>query len=227
MKKESIYLDDLMRILRGNVPWEFYIELIIRSLAVYLILVFAFRLMGKRLSSRLTRTELAAVASLAAAIGIPLQQPDRGLLPGLLVAVIVVIIQRFVSSRAAKSRTFEKATQGTMSILVKDGKLQLEALKRCHMSRERIFCRLRSHSIRHLGEVKRLYLEANGSFTVINETGPGPGLCILPEVDQDFINELPLSAVEVCSYCGNARQQHEVHCRSCHHEEWVNARGRA
>lgn len=40
---------------------------------------------------------------------------------------------------------------------------------------------LRSGGMIHLGHVKRLYMEANGFFTLIEATAPKPGLSILPE----------------------------------------------
>lgn len=223
MDKFSIHLNDFMRILQGEVPWEFYIELILRAFFVYLVLLGGFRLMGKRMSGRLTRNELAAVASLAAAIGIPLQQPDRGLLPGLIVACVVVVVQQMVAYFASKHERFERATQGSISALVIEGVLQQNEMKNCRMSRERIFSQLRMHSIIHLGQVKRLYLEASGSFTFIKQPQPASGLCILPLTDRAFIDEQPADNKEVCSYCGNSRKENDQSCSECHHHEWVKA----
>jgi uncharacterized membrane protein YcaP (DUF421 family) len=225
MDKDMIRLDDIMRILRGEVPWGFYVELFIRAAVVFVILIASFRLMGKRMASRMTRNELAAVATLAAAIGIPLQTPDRGLVPGLLIAGILILVQRFVASRAAKNESFERSTQGKISTLVEDANLQIAAMKECHISRERIFSTLRSSNIRHLGEVKRLYLEASGSFTVINHPKPEPGLCVLPEVEKDFIAEQKFDQEKkVCSYCGyGQRETKEPVCPNCDHAEWVTA----
>lgn len=225
MDKSEIHLYDLTRILQGEVPLAFYIELLIRAAVVFLLLIFAFRLMGKRMSTRMTRNELAAVATLAAAVGIPLQQPDRGLLPGLLIAGLVVLVQRWVAGRAAANERFERTTQGKINTLVEDACLQIGDMKKCHISRERVFAQLRSSNVRHLGEVQRLYLEANGSFTLIHSPRPVPGLCILPELDKDFIAEQPVEAgKQVCTYCGYGQEQQPAPvCPNCHRDEWVEA----
>jgi hypothetical protein len=224
MDKHDIHFDDIMRILQGNVPWVFYLELVVRALVVYLIIIVALRLMGKRMGKLLTRNELAAVATLSAAIGIPLQTPDRGLLPGLLIAAIVVVLQRGIASLASRKER-ERLTQGHISTLVSESVLQMKAMKECHLSRERIFSNLRGHNIRHLGEVQRLYLEANGSFTLITHPKPSPGLCVLPDVDPVFIREQPFDAAKkICSYCGSAEPPGQsAECANCHHKEWVNA----
>jgi uncharacterized membrane protein YcaP (DUF421 family) len=225
MDKDTIWLDDIRRILQGEVPLAFYVELLLRAVIVYLLLIVAFRLMGKRMSSLMTRNELAAVSTLAAAIGIPLQTPDRGLLPGLLIAGIVILVQRVIASRGAKKGSFERTTQGHISTLVQDARLQLPAMKECHISRERVFSALRCSGIRHLGEVQRLYLEASGSFTVINAPKPSSGLCIFPEKDREIIQEQPVdNSKMVCSYCGHPQPAPQVHhCPNCQHEEWVSA----
>jgi uncharacterized membrane protein YcaP (DUF421 family) len=224
MEKYQIHIDDLMRILQGNVPWEFYLELVIRALVSYAVIIVALRLMGKRMGKLLTRNEVAAVATLAAAIGIPLQTPDRGLLPGLLIAGLVVLFQRYIAHRASKKEQFERLTQGHISTLVTNSVLQIDAMKECHLSRERIFSLLRGHNIRHLGEVQRLYMEASGSFTFVPQPQPAPGLCVLPEIDTQFVDEQPADREKkVCSYCGIAQPQPEVtECRNCNHKKWVH-----
>ena len=97
MKPEEIHITDYMRILLGEVPWSFLIEVVIRIGFIYLLLMVAMRLMGKRMASTLSNSELAALVSLAAAVGVPMLAPDRGMLPALIIAIIVVGIQRLMS----------------------------------------------------------------------------------------------------------------------------------
>jgi uncharacterized membrane protein YcaP (DUF421 family) len=53
------------------------------------------RLMGNRMGKPLTRNELLAIVSLAAANGVALMAADRGLLPVVLIAAIVIGYQRW------------------------------------------------------------------------------------------------------------------------------------
>jgi uncharacterized membrane protein YcaP (DUF421 family) len=225
MDRYTIEWFNLPRLLQGEVPWEFYIELIIRAAVVYLILIVALRLMGKRIARMFTRNELAAVSTLAAAIGIPLQSPDRGLVPGMLVAAIVVVVQRLVAKRTVKSQPFEQLTQGKISTLVEDGCLQPGDMKECRISRERIFSHLRGADVRQLGEVKRLYLEASGSFTLLRAPQPASGLCVLPAWDEDFVAEQQEDKSKVvCNYCGNPQPHNPASsCSNCGEKGFVKA----
>src|SRR4051812_26248520 len=108
MKAEDIHLGDWGRILMGQVPATFFVEAFIRVFFIYLILTVSMRLMGKRMASRISRNELVAMVTMAAAIGIPIQSPDRGLLPAVIIAVLVVLIERGIAAWAFNNQKFEK-----------------------------------------------------------------------------------------------------------------------
>jgi uncharacterized membrane protein YcaP (DUF421 family) len=167
MKKEEIHITDWLRILVGDVPAAFYIELVLRAAIIYLLLMLAMRFMGKRMSGLLSRNELVAMVSLAAAIGTPLTSPDRGILPAVIIAIVVVYIERWISARAFRDEKFERYAIGQLDILVDDAVIDLEVLKKVRISRERLMAELRGSGIKQLGSVKRFYMEASGFFTLI------------------------------------------------------------
>lgn len=90
MNSTDAELWDWMRILLGGVPWIFLIEVIIRVVILYLLLVVSMRIMGKRMSAIISRNEMIAMVSLAAAVGLPMQEPSNGLLPPIIIAVVVI-----------------------------------------------------------------------------------------------------------------------------------------
>jgi uncharacterized membrane protein YcaP (DUF421 family) len=226
MKPEDIKINDWGRIFFGEVPPEFFIEILIRVMFVYLLLMVSMRLLGKRMASQLTRTELAAIVSLAAAVGVPILSPDRGLLPAIVIAIIVVAINKIIATLSAVNRKVEKATQGTLNILIKDSVLDPHAMMKTRISKERIMSQLRAEKVLHLGEVERLYMEANGNFTLIKKDKPKPGLPVLPENDVAFLKEeLKPNGILVCHICGkeNAAKRKDALCPNCHHQDWVVA----
>ncbi|ADB39127.1 DUF421 domain-containing protein [Spirosoma linguale] len=227
MKKEDIFITDWLRILVGEVPGTFYIEILIRAAAVYLILVVSMRLMGRRMASRLSRNEMAAMVSLAAAVGIPILDAQRGLLPVVVIALVVVFTQRVISYWAAKNEKFEGLSQGISSTLVENSVIQLASMSESRVTRELLFAQLRSGGIIHLGQVKRLYMEANGAFTLIKDPKPRPGLSLIPAWDNDFVEQQPKAPHQcVCFRCGYLQQPlHQAAdvCPNCSHNQWVQA----
>lgn len=113
MKSEDIKLSDWSRILFGEAPPEFFIEIIIRTLFVFLILILSMRLFGRRMAAQINRIEMISMFSLAAAIGVPLQAPDRGLLPAVVIAIIVVSIGRLITTIAFGNQKFESSVEDT------------------------------------------------------------------------------------------------------------------
>jgi uncharacterized membrane protein YcaP (DUF421 family) len=208
MKPEDFKLSDFQRILIGEIPATFFIELIFRALIIYILLIVSMRLMGKRMSAQISRNEMAAVTSLAAAVGIPLMNPDRGLLPPVIITIVIVLFTNFVSNRTARDEKFESLTQDDYGILVEDGVLNLAVMEQTRVSRERLFAQLRMLNKMHLGMIKRLYFEANGVFSVVDEPNPQPGLSVLPDdIDPEFgKRKLRKTDAFVCKSCGKVAE---------------------
>ena len=224
MREYQIHINDLQRILIGEANGEFYIEVIIRSIVIYLLLIVSMRLLGQRMASQLSRIEMAAMVSLAAAIGVPLQTPERGLLPAVIIAIVVVCVARIISYYSSRNQKFEELSQDNLDILVENSVLNIPLMKRTRITRERLFAQLRSEGITNLGAVRRVYFEANGAFSLIRNLDPKPGLCILPDWDSDFIEELEIREELFCLNCGNQKdpQQEGSECPKCGESTWKN-----
>jgi uncharacterized membrane protein YcaP (DUF421 family) len=227
MKPEEIHLKDWFRILIGEVPFSFLLELIIRAAVVYLILMISMRAMGKRMSSQLSRNELAALASLAAAVGVPMMSPDRGLLPAFVIALVLICVERVIAVRAFKSEAFESYAQGQISTLVKDGVIDVAVLESISLSRERLMAQIRSVGITQMGIIKRFYMEANGAFTLVKNPTPVPGLPTLPGWDDEltpcFEYEGELLACTYCAHTEPKRLNEDIACPNCGKNVWAVA----
>jgi uncharacterized membrane protein YcaP (DUF421 family) len=227
MKPEEIHLSDWLRILVGEVPASFYLEAIIRAVFIYLLLLTAMRLMGNRMGSILTRNEMTAMVSLAAANGVALMAPDRGLLPPVVIAAIVITYQRLIAWRSVRSKKFESQVLDDVRIMVQDGQLQLDNMEASVLSREQLLARLRQESISNLGAVQRAYQEAAGKFTLLTFSEPQPGLSILPPVDKAFREEQKKADGQfACGNCGKVLPGKEAprsNCPNCGRQEWQPA----
>jgi uncharacterized membrane protein YcaP (DUF421 family) len=228
MDKEEIFLGDWKRLLLGNAPLEFMLEVIIRSLFIYCLLLFVIRLLGKRMSGQLTITELAIMLTLGAIVAVPMETPERGVLQGVLLLFLILIFQRVLTWFIYKNKKFEDLTQGKMSLLVKDGVLQLQEIDKLHVSREQLFTVLRNKEIFNLGKVKRLYQEACGDFSIYPFQQPQPGLPILPLGDKPIQKTLQPAkdGVMVCTRCGNTSKDKPTTsqpCVVCGDKDWQPA----
>ncbi|MGI4820109.1 MAG: YetF domain-containing protein [Janthinobacterium lividum] len=221
------HLTDYMRILMGDVPWSFLLEASIRLILMYLLLLTSLRLLGKRMAGMLSRTELAALMSMAAAIGIPLLSPDQGILAPLTIAAVVISIHYLVTQWTARNPTVEHLVQSNYTTVVADGVLQLDHMETVVLSQERLFAQLRGSSMQQLGQVHRLYMEANGTFSLVKAPEPKPGLSLLPRWDEDFRKDQPeVPGLFACRNCGHVEQSEQmptIACPHCTAQLWATA----
>jgi uncharacterized membrane protein YcaP (DUF421 family) len=227
MKKEEIHPWDFQRILFGQAPGDFLLEVFIRAVLMYLLLIVVLRLLGKRMDGQLTLTELAVMITLGAIIAVPMQIPDRGIVLGVIALLCVLAFQRGLNWLTLKSAKFEELTQGTLSIMVKDGVLQLDEMMKAGVSRQAIYSGLRKKEIYNLGKIKRLYFEACGILSVYQEESSKPGLSILPPTEKELMKSQATVDKDhlACSNCGAiASARHEdCTCQNCGERKWIQA----
>jgi uncharacterized membrane protein YcaP (DUF421 family) len=232
MKKEEIHLSDIMRILFGQAPPIFLVEVFIRTLLIYVFLILVMRWLGKRMNGQLTIMELAVMLSMGAIVAVPMQMPDRGIMQGVVLLLCALAFLRGVTLLGFQNGKMEDTVQGKTTLLVKNGIMQLDNLKNDRITRQQVFAQLRGENIFNLGIVDRVYLEACGLFSIFKADEPRAGLPILPPDDEALYKEtrkaeLPTpqrNALVACTNCGYTKAKEETsNCKSCGENKWVSA----
>lgn len=215
-----------MRMLFGDTPPWFLIEVLLRGVTLYLFMLFIMRLLGKRMAGELTITEIVLMVTLGSSVAVAIQVPEGGVLLGFVVLSCAFLFERGFSLLTIKSKKMEELSQGKAAMLIKDGVLQLDKMRDNRITPQQIFGTLRSKDVYHLGKVERLYLEAGGGFSIYKVAGTAPpGLPIYPPDDKD-ISDLQKTAgrIRACAACGYITEnEHETVCPACGQTEWIQA----
>jgi uncharacterized membrane protein YcaP (DUF421 family) len=208
-------------LLLGKAPFSFLFELLVRAFVVYVLLLLVLRLLGKRMSGQLTNVELGVMIVLGGIVAVPLEIAERGMLPGLLLLVVVLGVQRGLGYLESRWRRAEAIILGRGSTLVSDGVVQLAALRHARISQQQLFSTLRAAKVRQLGELERVYLETYGFFSLRRRKEPRPGLPVLPDDDPGIAARLVADGTYlVCSYCGLGVLTRPPRCDNCRHEDF-------
>lgn len=218
--------DIIQRWLIGEAPWTFAGEVLLRFLFIYLILLLVLRLMGRRFAGQLSIIDLAIMIMLGAAIGAPLQTPDKGILTTIVLLITLLGCFRLLSWSTFFSHRLEVLTQGDATLLVIDGRLALEHLHHAEFSRDRAFSELRSMGVQHLGEVRRAWLEPSGRVSLLLYQQPRSGLWLLPEQNETFNQHIAVEGCFACGHCGyvvQREQQPDQQCDYCGQRAWRQA----
>ncbi|GAB4038399.1 DUF421 domain-containing protein [Spirosoma jeollabukense] len=227
MDKEEIKLADWERILIGDAPVEFLVEVFIRTTLIYLIVLVVMRLLGKRMNGQITNLELTVMLTMGAIVSPAMQLPDRGLLSGILALLCALFFLWETNLLGFRSSKAEKFIQGTETAVIKDGIIQLDVMGKNRLSHQQIYAALRSENVYNLGKVKRLYLEAYGIFSIYQDEKGKPGLSVLPPADEEIqvIYGHPEEKMLACTNCGNTvpAQPKPGPCSICQATDWGDA----
>ena len=204
---------DWARMLLGDTPPLFLLEIVFRTAVMFLWLVLLLRVTGKRGLAQLSPLEVAIVIGLGSAAGDPMFYPEVPLLHAMLVMALVVGLQRLIAHLVIVSEHVETFVEGTPVELIRDGILTPLGMERANLSREDVFERLRAQGVRQLGAVQRAYFEQDGNLTVFTHPhDPPPGLPVVPPWDLEPPRELGVAEAQAfagplaCLRCGQVRQ---------------------
>ena len=227
MQKEDIVFSDWHRWLFGTAPPSFTGEVAIRAIVIFVAMLLVVRWLGRRMKGQLSVGELAVILTLGAMIAGPLQLPTAGLLPSIVILLAVLGMHRLSNWLAYKYRPVELAQQGDLALLVRDGCLELATMHRHALSQEQLFGLLRNEQVAQLGELRRVYLEANGRLSYYKLPEPQPGLSIMPRPDTPPAAPTgPAHDQRVCATCGLVASPTDhagTHCRRCGADNWLPA----
>ncbi len=217
MDKSLIHLTDARRIVFGFTPAEFLLEVAGRTIVTYIALLFIVKWLGKRMSGQLTITELAITMMLGAIIAPPMESPDRGIMQGILILIVVLILHRSLSLWSVRNRKVKRVTQSQLAMFVKNGIMQLQPISIARVSRAHVFEALREQNVFNLGWVQRIYMEPKGAFTVFQYAESKPGLSLMPNSDDDIhlIQHKAGKDILACISCGNVTTIEENKASFC------------
>jgi len=141
--------------------------IVVRTLVVYLAILLGLRLLGKRQIGSISVADLVMILLIANAVQNAMVGPDVSLVGGL-VAALVLLVLNFVVIRAAGSSPLgERLLEGGPTLLVKDGRMVDQNLRREGILPEEIETAVREHGIEDVAQVQVAYLEPDGTISVI------------------------------------------------------------
>lgn len=226
---------DLQRMLMGELPWLFLVEVVLRTSIMYLYALVLVRFMGKRGQRQLSPFDFLVIIALGSAVGDPMFYTEVPMLPGMVVLTTVVVLERLLSYAIHASKWVERFVSGAPRRLVLDGRLDMQSINQEAFSREEIFTMLRAHGIQQLGEVERVYVEQTGELSTYqySQAEVRPGLPIAPpwDVERPAIfsagTGAPSAGYYACATCGDAVRLNEgemlPECEVCQSQNWARA----
>ena len=144
--------------------------LFIRSVIIYLMVIIALRIMGKRQIGEMTPHELVITILVSQVAIIPLQDNGMPLANMFVPILIFVSLEIIASSIAMNSEKFRSIVQGKPIFVIKDGKLNETQMKRLRLTMDDLLDAIRQKGIFDISTVQDAIIETNGTVSVLQRT---------------------------------------------------------
>lgn len=142
---------------------------LIRTTILYALVVIIMRLMGKRQIGELEPFELVVTIMISELASLPMQDTRLPLINGVIPILTLLFIQVLLSEVEIKSKLMRNILDGKPSILIKDGKIDINQLSKQRLSLSELLEELRIKGFIDIENIAYAIWETNGQLSVIEK----------------------------------------------------------
>lgn len=142
--------------------------IILRSVIVYIFIVVAIRVFGKREISQLSVVDLVFILLISNSVQNAMVGPNDTLLGGLVAAASLFGINKLMGTLILHSNKLSRFLEGEPLMLIYQGRVLEDHLKKAQISQQELEAAVREHGVEKLTEVNLAVLEADGNISVLS-----------------------------------------------------------
>jgi len=139
----------------------------IRTVILYIVVIIELRLMGKRQIGELSPSELVVTILISDLAAIPMQDPGISILNGIIPILSLFCLEVLISTVLLKSKASRKILVGESSILIDNGKINQQEIRKMRITIDELIEELRLKDFPDITNVKYAILETNGKISII------------------------------------------------------------
>jgi uncharacterized membrane protein YcaP (DUF421 family) len=146
-------------------------DIVIRTTAVYVVILAGLRLSGKREIGQVTVFDLVVLLLLANAVQNAMVGPDTSLAGGVIAALVLLALSAIVVRARLRWPQLRRVLEGSPTVLVLHGEPLADHLRHEGLDEQALEASLREHGIARLRDVEMAVLEVDGSISVVPTGG--------------------------------------------------------
>lgn len=139
---------------------------LIRSLILYIVVIFGVRLMGKRQLGEMQPSELVITILISNIATLPLEDPEIPLIIGILPILSLVCYEVVMSWVTLRSLRMRRMISGRPKIIIRDGQIEQATMRDLRLSLDDVMTALRSNQIFDISQVQFAIVETTGTISV-------------------------------------------------------------
>lgn len=149
--------------------WEEYLSIVLRSVVVYLFIVIAIRLFGKKEIAQLSVIDLVFILLISNSVQNAMVGPSTSLEGGLIAAASLFLVNFILKIVLYRSKKASEFIQGHAIMLVYSGKIMTQNLERAKISNDELEAAIREHGVKDIKDVNLAVLEVDGNISVLSD----------------------------------------------------------
>jgi uncharacterized membrane protein YcaP (DUF421 family) len=147
--------------------WHTVLEIVLRTTAVYALVLVGIRLTGKREVGQMTPFDLTLLLLLSNSVQNAMTGPDNSLMGGVAAAIVLLTLNFLLAEVSGLNRRFRKMIQGSPTLLIHNGACITSHMAKEHISMDELNRALREHGVAGIGDAALAVLEVDGSISVL------------------------------------------------------------
>ncbi|MBE9577378.1 DUF421 domain-containing protein [Flavobacterium proteolyticum] len=145
-----------------------YIDITLRSIAVYFFMIIALRIFGKKELSQLNTADVILILLISNSVQNAMVGADTSLYGGMIAAFSLFLINFIFKKVMLKSKFIKRLVQDKPEILIHNGKTEFKTLARLGITSEELEEAMREHGIEYYKDVKLAMFEIDGNISIIS-----------------------------------------------------------
>lgn len=142
-------------------------ELVLRTVTVYLVLLLLFRLVGQRTLSEVSTFDFVLLLIVSEATQNALLDDDRSVTGALVVILTLVMLDLALSALKWRSKKLERVVEGGPIVLVDHGRLLKERLAKTYVTEDDILETARFEGLERIEQIRYAVLETSGGISIV------------------------------------------------------------
>ncbi|MEN2467858.1 DUF421 domain-containing protein [Ornithinibacillus sp. JPR2-1] len=142
---------------------------LLRTLIVFIVLLLLFRLMGKKELGEISLLDIIVSLMIAELAVISIEDINISMIRALSPIFLLILLQVTLETFGIKSQQFRKVVEGTPVMLIDNGKLIEENLRKHKYTLDDILFQLRQAEIADISEVEYAVLERSGKLSIFKK----------------------------------------------------------
>ena len=141
----------------------------LKSTAVYLFILAAIRVFGKKEFAQLSIIDLVFILLISNSVQNAMVGADSSLEGGLVAAFSLFLMNHVFKKLSLFSKGFSKAVEGEPIMLIYQGEVKLDGLKNAQISVDQLNAVVREHGVESIELVNLAMLEVDGNISVLSD----------------------------------------------------------